>query len=122
MSTAAAQAGGKLLEAALRTVPNLPVWVGYPRSLTPPAVVLAPPRLEWAGFCASGPTQARWFVYLVSAMNEFTVGQLLELVDPVVAAIDEHVPGAVVTTADPVPYPAGPELAAYQIQIEMELS
>lgn len=120
MSTAEVKAVGEQIAEALRTVPDLRVVVGLGRPIAPPVAVVGPPRLEWGpGFCEA-PTAARWLVYLVVPLSEFATGQLMELVGPVVTALNGYTEG-VVTTATPGIYPGSGEradLPAYEIALE----
>lgn len=115
-------AAGERIADALRRVPDLRVSVGLGRPVSPPVAVVGPPELEFEGLEPS-PTRGSWPVYLVVALSEFATGQLLDLIGPVAAAINEH-SGGVVTKAEPGVYPgsAQAELPAYMLTVEAVLS
>lgn len=110
------------IAAALERLPDLQVVTGVGRQIAPPAVIIGPPRLTWAGYAQGGqPSTGVFSVYLVVAMTERATEALLSRIASVTAAIEEFTPG-VVTMANPGVYPSpGGVLPSYQITVQMEL-
>lgn len=107
---------------AVKTVAGLRVDTTIARTVTPPAVIVGPPRLEWGGYGRHGlPQTATWNVYLVVALGEYSIDQLLDTVADVTAAIEVHSRG-VVHSAGPGSYPSpqGP-LPCYVIVCQAEI-
>lgn len=118
---AAIQAAKRDLLDALATVTGLRVYPDMGPAVDPPAAVLSPPALTWENMCPSGPSSARFLVYVVVTNDDRAVDRLLELVPRVAAALDE-VTEAVVIRADPGSYPiSASDLPAYQIQVDVSL-
>lgn len=89
--------------------------------IEPPAVVVALPSLEFEGFCRP-PTASKVFVFVIVDKSERAAEQLYQLVPPVCAAIDEHVEGAAVLSAEPGTFPVGSrDLPAYGIAVSIDL-
>lgn len=87
----------------------------------PPAVVVAFPTLEFEGMCRP-PTASKVIVFVVVDKSERAAEQLYQLVPAVCAAIDEHVEGAAVLSAEPGLFPVGSrELPAYGIAVDIDL-
>lgn len=107
------------LEAAAGTVADVEVYpLGAP--ITPPAVVIGPPRMEWSTSCP-GPTAAFFTAFVVVALTDRALEQLYELAPAVAGAIEANTPG-VVLRADPGTYNAGTgDLPAYALTVEYPL-
>lgn len=109
------------LQAALKTVPGTRVYTDPSAMVDPPGLVIGPPRLQWQTMC-TGPTEAVFTVYVVTALNDRTLERLWELVPQVADAVDNNMYDAVVLRADPGVFPAGgPDLPAYEMTIEISL-
>jgi hypothetical protein len=109
---------------AINTVPNLRVVTAVGSSITPPAVVIGPPRLNWRGVGTVGaqPLTAQWNVYLVTGMNTYAIDNLLALVGSITGAVESFTPG-VVLNAGPGLYPSpNGNLPAYIIVCQQEVS
>lgn len=115
-------AAGNRIADALRRVPDLRVAAGLGRAIVPPTAVVGPPELKFEGLEPS-PTRGSWPVYLVVGSTEFATDQLLELLEPVAEAINEH-SGGVVTKAEPGVYPGANQvdLPAYMLTVQAVLS
>lgn len=105
------------VETAARTVAEIRVFA-LGEQVTPPGVVVGPPRLDPLSHCA-GPSTAVFPVNVVVALGDRSVEQLYELVPAVWEAIEEN-SDAVVTTAVPGTYNNGAagELPAYELTVE----
>lgn len=109
------------IEAALKTVPEIRVYRDPGSDITPPGVVIGPPRLQFEGIDHE-PSGAVFPLYLVEKNDARTLERLLKLVPKVTAAIDEHLPDAAVTAADPGTFNAGGvQLPTYEITTEVSL-
>jgi hypothetical protein len=109
---------------AASTVPGLRVSTSVSAPITPPAVVVGPPKLVWRGYGSSGnePTTGQWNVYLVVTMNQYASDALLALVGPVSAAIERFTPGVVISSAPGTyPSPTG-ALPAHVITVQLEVN
>lgn len=123
MTNVISRAGQSIADALTASLPDLRVTTSIGRSVPPPAVIIAPPRLMWHGFTNDGlPKTAQWNVYLTYELNEYAAEVLIDLVPAVAAAIDKGTLAAVLSAA-PVLYhgPDGP-VPAYQFTVQMELS
>lgn len=91
-------------------------------SVTPPAVVVGPPRLEWSTNCAAA-SNATFSVFVIGALDDRAIEGLLDLAPLVAAAIEEGTP-AVVLSADPGTYTSAGsgELPAYELTVEYPIS
>lgn len=108
---------------AIKTVPmGLRVVTTVAAPITPPAVVVGPPRLNWRDYSFHGqPTTAQWNVYLVVSMNQYAIDTLLSLVSAVAQSVEQFTPGVVLGSGPGVyPSPSGP-LPAYTILVQMEV-
>lgn len=107
---------------ALAIISGMRIVTTVAMPVTPPAVVIGPPRLSWTGYGQSGqPVTAQWNVYLVVSMTQYAIEALLETVASVCAAIERFTPG-VVMGAGPGLYPsAGVQLPCYTIIVQMEV-
>lgn len=115
-----AMAAKAALEEALRTVPGQRVYPDVGPAVDPPGTVVAPPALQWEGAC-TGPTSARFLVWLVVTNDDRAPQRLLTLLEPVTEALDA-VDDAVVVRADPGRYPiTNGDLPAYEIQVDYAL-
>lgn len=86
-------------------------------AVTPPAVVVGPPRLTPLTTCP-GPSTASFPVHVVVGLDDRALERLWELVPAVWEAIEENTP-AVVIAADPGTYSTGTgDLPAYQLQVD----
>lgn len=89
-------------------------------AVSPPCAVLGPPDLHFEAMC-TGPTSARWPVYVVVPVGDRALPTLWELVPAVAAALDT-VPDAAVQDASPGVYPSSAgDLPAYVIQVDVDL-
>lgn len=107
---------------AVKTVAGLRIDTTIGRTVSPPVVVVGPPRLEWGGYGQHGlPQTATWSVYLVVALGEYSIDHLLDNVSAVTAAIEMYSRG-VVHSAGPGSYPSpqGP-LPCYVITCQAEI-
>lgn len=93
--------------------------------VTPPAVVVGPPRLRWSdyGSSLSGiPTTAQWNIYLVVAQNQYSIDDLLRDVASITNIIERLTEGVVIGCGPGAyPSPVG-SLPAYIIVVQMEVS
>lgn len=117
-------AASKRIADAVSSVPDLRVVTTVATPITPPAAVIGPPRLNWMGeasFGAGQPTTGQWNVYLVVAMNQYSIDVLLSQVAAVTTAIERLTPGVVLGAGPGIfPSPSGP-LPAYTIMVQMEV-
>lgn len=107
---------------AIQTVPGLRVEIGVGRNISPPAVIVSPPRLTWGGYGQHGlPQTAQWVVYFIVNFNEFAIDVILDQIAAITAAVELHTRG-VVLSAGPTSYPStqGP-LPAYGVTVQMEV-
>ncbi|MGH3795944.1 MAG: hypothetical protein ACRDS0_36890 [Pseudonocardiaceae bacterium] len=124
MTTALSQvaaASQRIADAVSLGVPTLSVVTNVVAPISPPAVVIGPPKLYWRGYNQGGqPTTGAWNVYLVTALGMYALEQLLSLVASISAAIELHTPG-VVLGAGPGVYPS-PQggLPAYIISTQLD--
>lgn len=110
---------------AIATVPDLRVLLAVAAPITPPAVVVGPPRLMWLGYnqnnFSGGPVTAQWSVYFVVGMNQYAVDAMLSTIGSITLAIERLTPGVVMGSGPGVyPSPSGP-LPAYTILVQMEV-
>lgn len=115
-------AASRTIAEAVSTVPGLRVVTSVAAAVTPPAVVIGPPRLVWLGYPAGqGPLSGQWNVYIVVTLNAYAIDALLALVASVASAIEEHTTGVVMGSAPGTyPSPTGP-LPAYIITVQQEI-
>lgn len=106
------------IEDAAKTVEGIRTYA-LGADLTPPAVVVGPPRLEPLASCP-GPATAVFPVEVVVALGDRSLEQLWDLVPAVWAAIEESTDG-VVTTASPGTYTASTELPCYELTVEFPI-
>lgn len=107
------------LAAAAATVASVRVHK-LGEDVTPPAVVVGPPRLSPLGGCP-GPVSASFPVDVIVAADSGALERLWELVPAVWSAIEERTV-AVVTAADPGTYLSGTtELPCYELTVECEI-
>lgn len=104
---------------ALRMVDGVRVYETPGATVDPPGVVLGPPELTWGAQC-SGPTEARFLVYVVEDNDEHALERLWDLTPTVAEALDE-LPNVVVNRALPGSYLNAAELPSYEIEIEVSL-
>jgi hypothetical protein len=110
---------------AIATVPDLRVLLAVAAPISPPAVVVGPPRLMWLGYnqnnFSGGPVTAQWSVYFVVGMNQYAVDAMLSTIGSITLAIERLTPGVVMGSGPGVyPSPSGP-LPAYTILVQMEV-
>lgn len=88
----------------------------------PPAVILAPPELDWSDApIGTGPTLATWTVALVVGATDRTVAELYRLLPVVTNALD-GVANAVMRTGEPGTWQSGSTpLPAYLLRVEVAL-
>lgn len=117
MSIAAAAAE---LKAAAETVDGVRVYLDPGATFDPPAVLIAPPALDFT-VGLGGPTNARFIVAVFAAADERALETLWDLVPQVAAAIDHDTDG-VVTSALPSAWrTGGTELPCYELIVEVPL-
>lgn len=104
------------LYAALDAVEGLSVPRDMSAALSPPAAILAPPRLSW-GTVRTEPTEATFTVYVVVRDDKYAMGRLWSWVQTVVDAIDGTA-DATFTEAEPALYQ---NLPAYEIPVNYPL-
>lgn len=109
---------------AIRTVPGARVVTTVAASVSPPAVVVGPPRLMWSDYgslmCSGQPTTCQWNVYLVVALNQYAIDYLLNQVASITSAIEDLTP-AVVLGCGPGFYPSPDgSMPAYIITVQAE--
>jgi hypothetical protein len=98
--------GQRLADAVALGAPELSVITNVVAPVTPPAVVIGPPRLYWRGYNQGGqPTTGAWNVYLVVALTQYAQPTLTALIGAIAGAIELHTPG-VVLGAGPGIYPS----------------
>jgi hypothetical protein len=117
-------AASQRLADAVSIVPDLRVVTSVAQSVSPPAVVIGPPRLSWFGYGIPGgqPTSGQWNVYLVVSLNAYAIDVLLELVASIASAIERYTKGVVVGSGPGVyPSPNG-ALPAYVITVQCEFN
>lgn len=122
--TPVARASQRLVE-SLTAVPGLRVATSIVAPVSPPAVVVGPPRLRWSDYGTFGsgqPSSVQWTVYLVVAMHQYSLDALLADVARIVEVIERDTT-AVVLAAGPgiYPNPTG-GLPAYVIVVQAEVS
>lgn len=108
------------IAAAAATVPGVRVHA-LGESVTPPAVVIGPPELNWNRFC-TGPNDATFTVYVIVALDDRALDRLLDLAPAVQSAIETDTP-ATVPRAIPGTYTSAGsgDLPAYELQVEYPL-
>lgn len=90
--------------------------------LDPPAAIVGPPVLAYAGAAGADPVNGQFVVLLVVAQDDRSLPRLWSLLPSVVGAI-ESVPDAVVTKAAPGTWrTGGVDLPCYEISVEMSLN
>lgn len=110
------------LQVALKTVRDMRVHTDLAATVDPPALVIGPPALTWAGH-GDGPNLATFIVYVIVPADERAPERLWELV-PTVAAALENYPDADITVsqANPGRWPGGGgDLPAYEVITEVAL-
>lgn len=120
--TSVAIGGQCLADAAKLSLPDLAVVTNVVAPITPPAVIIGPPRLFWRTYNAGGqPTTGQWNIYLIVALNQYAQDSLLSMVPQLCSAIEVGTPG-VILSAGPGIYPS-PQggLPTYVITVQMEL-
>lgn len=110
------------VQAALKTVTDLRAHTDMGAVVDPPASIVGPPALTWAGYGA-GPNVAQFIVYVVVDANDRALERLWELVPTVAAALETYPDVDItVTAANPGRWPAGAvDLPAYEIICEVPL-
>lgn len=116
-----AQAYAALVE-ALATVEGARGYDDPGANLDPPATIVGPPLLEYAGAPGPDPVNGKFLVVLAVVSDERAMVRLWELLPRVIDAI-ESVGPAVVGQASPGTWRTGAtDLPCYEIQVEMSLS
>lgn len=112
------------LAAAISAVPGLRVTTAIAAPVSPPAVVIGPPRLRWndyGSFFSGQPTSAQWAVYLVVSMNQYSLDRLLEDVAAIAEVIERDTTAVVIACGPGIyPNPTG-SLPAYVIVVQGEI-
>jgi uracil phosphoribosyltransferase len=112
----------KEIRAAIKLVPKVTVVTDPQAAIVPPAAILAPPTLSWDGYQVE-PTSATFRVIVAASKGSSTIEELWELVPAVAAAIDEHLHGASVRSANPTVWTSAQnDYPAYEITVEVSLT
>lgn len=91
--------------------------------VTPPALVIGPPRISVRGYtyAGAGVTTVQFNTYAVVAMNQYAIDILRAIVTPVMFAIESYTPGVVLGSVPGVyPSPNG-AIPAYIVTSQVEL-
>jgi len=111
------------LAEVLRQIDGLRVHTDPSATVVPPAVVIGPPALGWAGYCPDmAPTRARFALHLVLPSTSRTLELAWQMV-PQVAGMAETVDGVTLADAEHQARPGvwPPDLPAYQIDVDVAL-
>lgn len=95
---------------ALGTVPGYRVINSVVMPVTPPAIIIGPPRLSVRGYVAAGAgvTTAQFNVYLVVAANQYAIENLRTVAQQVMFALERWTEGVVMSSVPGVyPSPVG---------------
>lgn len=109
---------------ALATIPGQ--WRVMPSVAMPvaaPALVVGPPRMSVRGYtyAGAGVTTVQFNIYVVVAMNQYTIDNLRAVIQSVMYALERHTPGIVMGSVPGVyPSPSG-ALPAYIVTFQQEL-
>jgi hypothetical protein len=111
-----------IADAAKLAFPDLVVLTNVVSPISPPAIVIGPPRLFWRTYNAGGaPTTGQWNVYLIVAFNQYAQDSLLSMVSLLGNSIEVGTPGVILSAAPGIyPSPVG-GLPCYVVTVQMEL-
>jgi len=119
-----AHASQRLAEVVAMVPGNNRVVTTVAAIVSPPAIVIGPPRLRWSDYGSSFsgvPTTAQWNVYLVVAQNQYAIDSLLNQVASITNMIERQTEGVVIGAGPGLyPSPSG-ALPAYIIVVQMEV-
>lgn len=102
-------------------VDGVQVYTETDAALNLPAIVIAPPQLNWTTFNGVLPDQGTFLVYLMVSANGYSISQLEPLLEQVAAAVADD-PDSALTEAVPGSYRnSGAELPAYVLTLEAGL-
>lgn len=111
-----------VLGAALTGLEGVRYYADPAAQLDPPAVIVGPPVLTYAGAVGPEPVGGQFVVLLVVGQDDRSLPRLWSLLPLVTDAI-ESVPDAVVTRAAPGTWRnGGIDLPCYEISVEMSLN
>jgi hypothetical protein len=108
---------------ALSTIPDFRVVTSVAMPVSPPALVIGPPRITVRGytFAGSGVTTVGMNIYTVAAMNQYAIDVLRPVVVQVMYALEFYTEGVVINTVPGVyPSPVG-ALPAFITTYQTEL-
>jgi hypothetical protein len=118
-----AQASQRLAEAIMSLPGDRRVITTVASAVSPPAIVIGPPRLRWSDYGSSfsgQPTTAQWHVYLVVALNQYAIDELLADVAAITDIIERQTEAVVIGCGPGLyPSPQGP-LPSYIIVVQGE--
>lgn len=121
MSSEVISAAATAIVEALDTVDGVRSYTDLGAVVDPPATLLGPPALTWAGV-GSAPSEARFLVVVVVQADDRAMPRLWDLVPRVVEALEDNVQDAVVVSASPGVWTGGgTELPCYEITVEISL-
>lgn len=114
----------KQISFALATVPGR-WWVmeSVAMPIAAPALVIGPPRMTVRGytFAGGGVTTVQMNIYIVVAMNQYTIDNLRQVMTSVMYALERYTPGVVLGSVPGVyPSPSG-ALPAMIVTYQSEL-
>jgi hypothetical protein len=111
-----------LLDTALKTIPGLRVYQDPGATVQgTTGAIIAPPIVEWQAFRRE-PTGCTFVVHLVVPFDQYAVGRLYDLVEPVAEAIENSDPAFAVTNAAPgLIQQGGTQLPTYALTVEVGL-
>jgi hypothetical protein len=112
------------LAAALIIIPGIRISTNIASPISPPAVVIGPPRLGYVGEASVGgqPLTVQWSLYLVTGVSQYALDQLLTLVGAITEAVERYTPGVVLSSGPGTyPSPSGP-LPCYITVAQMEVA
>lgn len=93
--------------------------VPFGATVQPPVTVVGPPAIRWSGY-GTDATEADFSVFVVVARDDRTIERLLDVLEPIVQAI-ETIAGATVGDVQPTVY-APAELPCYLLPVNVSLS
>jgi hypothetical protein len=118
-----AQRAVAVIEFALATIPGFGVVGSVAMPVTPPALVIGPPRMSVRGYtyAGAGVTTAQFNIYVVVPMNQYAIDELRQVGTTVMYALERYTPGVVMGAVPGVyPSPTG-VLPAYIVTFQVEL-
>jgi hypothetical protein len=109
------------LRGLLSAVDGVQVYTETDAAVNLPAIVIAPPQLNWTRFNGAGPDQATFLLYVMVTGNGYAIEKLEPLIEQIADALSSD-PNSAVTEAVPGSYKnSGADLPAYVLTLEANL-